>query len=661
MKTLASVVLFLAALGAGGSASGAWSPSTGDWGKTSASDIRVMTFNVRDAIRSGNNMNITTNNWHACARIVALLKPDVLILEEAGDTGCSGCVDSVATLTATAQEFIQGGPGVSVYVQQYAPGFDMPYIFVPTETDNFNRNVILSRHPFADLNGDTRSTYSDIPSVSGLAAWAPGGDGGIRGFQFVEIDLPNGTYAGNLVVGGAHLKAGGGSSDQFQRLTAAQNVSWFVDQFYNGANAGTPDPTNTISDSPAATTILGPNTPVVLGGDWNEDEGTNGRRGPEAWLSEGEFAEPTLDGIDRDRTDCGSTFGVATDLTGDPDTLGSSTVDYLTWQDSIATLRRAVIFNSTNIGTLGYATPPEFAGVFSVSTLSSTASDHLPVFVDLILPLGTPEGACCDGTDCTIMTEADCMTAGGVYQGDDTTCTPNPCEPMGACCTFGACTIETSLDCFNMGGTYQGDGTDCDPNPCPPAGACCNGSGTCLIRTQAECDSLGGTYQGDGTTCTPNPCPQPGGCCIAGVCSELLETDCNSMGGAFLGEGTTCAGDPCPNIGACCFICDPAPTAPCPDASGVTGAICVNTTVAACAAANGIYRGDGTACAMAICNCVGDLNADGATDVFDFGSFSSNFGSGNPGCVGHAQGDLNCDGVVDVFDFGLFASDFGCQ
>ncbi len=36
-------------------------------------------------------------------------------------------------------------------------------------------------------------------------------------------------------------------------------------------------------------------------------------------------------------------------------------------------------------------------------------------------------GACCDGTVCTISTEDECNCIGGVYQGDGTTCDPNPC------------------------------------------------------------------------------------------------------------------------------------------------------------------------------------------------------------------------------------------
>lgn len=55
--------------------------------------------------------------------------------------------------------------------------------------------------------------------------------------------------------------------------------------------------------------------------------------------------------------------------------------------------------------------------------------------------------------------------------------------------------------------------------------------------------------------------------------------------------------------------------------------------------------------------CVADLNADGSTDVFDFGIFVTNFGHAVPPGTG---GDFNGSGTVDVFDFSTFAADFGC-
>ncbi len=114
-------------------------------------------------------------------------------------------------------------------------------------------------------------------------------------------------------------------------------------------------------------------------------------------------------------------------------------------------------------------------------------------------------GACCasDGT-CSVTIESACT---GTYQGDGTTCDPNPCDPpaaTGACCAAdGSCSVTTEADCA---GTYQGDDTNCDPNPCdPPAatGACCAADSSCSVTTEAACD---GTYQGDDTSCDPDPC-----------------------------------------------------------------------------------------------------------------------------------------------------------
>lgn len=55
--------------------------------------------------------------------------------------------------------------------------------------------------------------------------------------------------------------------------------------------------------------------------------------------------------------------------------------------------------------------------------------------------------------------------------------------------------------------------------------------------------------------------------------------------------------------------------------------------------------------------CVGDLNNDGYTNVFDFGIFSGDFGqSVTPG----VPPDYDGDGIVTVFDFSVWAQDFGC-
>jgi hypothetical protein len=59
--------------------------------------------------------------------------------------------------------------------------------------------------------------------------------------------------------------------------------------------------------------------------------------------------------------------------------------------------------------------------------------------------------------------------------------------------------------------------------------------------------------------------------------------------------------------------------------------------------------------------CLGDLDADGDTDVLDFAIFIPAFGSalGDPQYLPDA--DFDSSGTIDVLDFALFAPDFGCM
>lgn len=382
----ASLALVLAA-----GASAQWNPAAGQWGKSDSRDLRVMTWNILDGICRTNNKVEDLNNWSALARIVAAMKPDVLILQETGDNDGNGTgsgVDSTSQLTTTFNYFLHGGNDsfksnapVTAWVQKYAPTYDLPYIYVSFSSDGFNRNVVLSRYPFVDITGDgltAVSTWSSLPDL-----YAPGGTPGIRGFIFTEINLPDADYAGNLIVGTAHLKAGGAASDKSERLIASQNIAYYIDYMFNGGGTATPDPRGMILDSPAATLVPSATTPVIWGGDFNEDENSNGRDGPAWWMTKAQVNGGT-DGTDRDRTDC--IYDDARDyFTNNRTTQSSSKLDYICWQDSIATLRRSFIFNSVNCNST--TTPPELVGYVGGFTLcTSFASDHRPVIADFILP-----------------------------------------------------------------------------------------------------------------------------------------------------------------------------------------------------------------------------------------------------------------------------------
>ncbi|MEZ4649415.1 MAG: hypothetical protein R3E97_11670 [Candidatus Eisenbacteria bacterium] len=83
-------------------------------------------------------------------------------------------------------------------------------------------------------------------------------------------------------------------------------------------------------------------------------------------------------------------------------------------------------------------------------------------------------------------------------------------DPTGACCQMGAvCYVWTQAECNTFGGVYQGDDTECDPNPCPTTGACCDSAGDCTIVFESDCTDGGGTFKGESTICDPNPCLVP--------------------------------------------------------------------------------------------------------------------------------------------------------
>lgn len=368
-----------------------WNPAGGQWGRTDSRDLRVMQWNVQDALCRTQPKVEGSNSWCALAHIVAALKPDVLVIEEAGDNSGNGTgtgVDSQAQLTSVTQMFIGGGTdtflggSVTSYVQKYDATLSYPYIYVSNQTDNFNRNLIISRYPFTDLNGDGQSNLGNIVNASDL--YAPGGGGGIRGFAFSEIDLPDASYRGNLVMGYAHLKSGGAASDLTERLTAGKNVAYIIDYLFNGGGGSTPNPRGRIITT--ATSVLDAYTPVIWAGDFNEDENTNGRDGPVLWMTRAELAGGT-DGTDRDRSD--SAFDDARDpFNNSRVTQGSGKLDYICWQDSIATLRRSFIFNSASIG--GNPAPSELTSFGTVAVMSALAADHRPVIADFILPAPPP-------------------------------------------------------------------------------------------------------------------------------------------------------------------------------------------------------------------------------------------------------------------------------
>jgi hypothetical protein len=118
------------------------------------------------------------------------------------------------------------------------------------------------------------------------------------------------------------------------------------------------------------------------------------------------------------------------------------------------------------------------------------------------------------------------------------------CVPVGRCCLgVGECELLTQAQCVSQGGTYGGDGSSCNGT-----GACCLLDGTCVVTTIGTCIFSGGDFQGECTTCTDTICcgQQVGACCLLdGTCIETNPGVCAISSGVYQGDCTTCAGAPC--------------------------------------------------------------------------------------------------------------------
>ena len=352
-------------------------PANGDWHKDDPNQVRIMTWNIRDAIGVGvSTTPAGPGNFGSAydyvGRIAHAFDPDIICFQEIDPA--SDLNATIAIVTQWAEDYF----GVGVY-----------NIYVSTSTDSYNRNVTLSKYPFGDINGDGVATRANTGFIfPGSGGLPPGGDAGIRGWTQTEIDLPDDVFLGDILVGNSHLKAGSSDCQDYEdREKAAQNIAYYINEALNKSEATGGDPDNRIIPQPPQ--ALSQFTPVVQVGDHNEIRfSSHSCAGdPVRWLAE--WTTTANDGTDRDGSTMHIDDAIQINTTSSRGTFVSSNTkyDYIILQDSIATVVREFIFHS---GKTGANLPPDLQGILNGFLASSYASDHLPVFVDLSLPLVQP-------------------------------------------------------------------------------------------------------------------------------------------------------------------------------------------------------------------------------------------------------------------------------
>ena len=168
--------------------------------------------------------------------------------------------------------------------------------------------------------------------------------------------------------------------------------------------------------------------------------------------------------------------------------------------------------------------------------------------------VSTTLAVCCHADDsCEILSEADCVAAGGTWDESEDSCDPNPCEdppPLAACCfDDGGCLVRSEAECLAASGTWHEGDASCDPNPCPqpePTAVCCLPNNTCQVIAEDECSGLGGTWHESLDSCAGVLCANRRVCCFDTNCQILFQDECTAAGGDFWAERTSCNPNPCP-------------------------------------------------------------------------------------------------------------------
>ena len=96
------------------------------------------------------------------------------------------------------------------------------------------------------------------------------------------------------------------------------------------------------------------------------------------------------------------------------------------------------------------------------------------------------EGACCEGTSCSVKPQCQCQGAGQVFYGIGTTCD----SIKGACCEYATteslptCSIKTRCECSGTLKYFRGVGTNCTTAPCLPVLDTCVSGYQCVVTSR---------------------------------------------------------------------------------------------------------------------------------------------------------------------------------
>lgn len=280
----------------------------------------------------------------------------------------------------------------------------------------------------------------------------------------------------------------------------------------------------------------------------------------------------------------------------------------IAWLNGSLTLNRtgnAVTCYGSGTGT--FTTPDTVGVAFNAFTSAAESPSADGSCAGCTTPTVTDAaGACCIGTECLDVSQADCTTLSGTWYTSDANCEA-ACSTAGACCIL----FPTASQCYYLDGepdcnallaalspygAVSSDwtaGLDCDNVTCPTLGACCTDASTCADSVLESACS--GAWR-EGKECGDIECGAiTGACCCDGGCIDDVRWDW--------------CGDDCDEYLECTNCPSFEPDTLCTEVSCATGACCWYNPVsfmcectdffneAACVVLSGTWGGAGTTCA----------------------------------------------------------------
>jgi endonuclease/exonuclease/phosphatase family metal-dependent hydrolase len=516
VQSVRRVVLVGVALVVGwmGSLAFAFDPSSGDYSRDAALDVRIVSYN--------HNRNFIDDPSRDAAfdRVLTLLDPDIVVFQEFPSSVSQGDVSSRMDSILP----IGGGASWQIHFGDFA-GI---------------RTVIASRFPLSMTRIDT-----DPPAAT-------------RGVTIALADLPDADYPTDVYLLGVHLKCcgnPGGSEDDSRQASADAIANWLGDA------RGVARPSGDNVSLPLDTPMINLGDFNLVGGPQPEDTLITGNV-----QDEGTYG-PDVQG-DWDVSDM-TNLMPADPFTGDTFTwqgnsnFAPSALDRIFFTDSVVTVANSFVLNSDTM------TPTALsgAGLQSGDTLPQNTSDHLPIVIDLRLVVVPPCGSdpeCDDGVFCngaeTCVANA-CQPGTPIDCNDNVACTNDSCnEGTDSCDNVtddtncdngqfcdGAETCHATLGCQNGTAVDCNDNVSCTNDSCNEVtnscdnvtddtncdnGQFCDGAETC--HATLGCQSGMAVDCNDNVSCTNDSCNE-----VTNSCDNVAD-DTNCDNGQFCDGAETC-------------------------------------------------------------------------------------------------------------------------